>query len=104
MLILWICSCELFHFLFLNIQTFTEVHLSLCTKPNCLSYSRTCEIFRFISSTFRFIVNPVFYIVNVACTPESVFVNDLFILVEIILMKTGLNPTNFQVRFVKPIL
>lgn len=46
----------------------------------------------------------MFYIVNVACTPESVFVNDLFILVEIILMKTGLNPTNFQVRFVKPIL
>lgn len=90
-------------FLSLNLQTFTDVHLSSCTKPNCLSCSHTCEIFRFSSSTFKLIFNPVFYIVNVACTPESVFVNYLFILVEIMLIRTTLNQKNVQVRAVNPL-
>lgn len=68
-----LCSRELFQFFSLNIQIFTEVRLSSCTKPHCLSCSRTCEIFRFSSSTFKFIFNLVFYIVNVACTPRECF-------------------------------
>lgn len=84
----------------LNVQTFADVHLSSCTKPHCLSCSHISEIFRFSSSTFKLLVNPVFYIVNVACTPESV----CYLLIYFgwnMLMRTGLNHTNFQVRAAK---
>lgn len=74
----WTLTFELFQFRPLNIGTFTAVLLSSCTKPNCLSCSRTSEIFRFSSSTFQLILNPVFCIVTAACVPECLLITYLF--------------------------
>lgn len=89
-------SAGLFRCSSLTIRTFTDVHLSLCTKPHCLSCSHTCEIFRSSSSTFKFLFHPGLSSCYCCMHPESVFVNYLFILVEIKLMKTGLTNTNCQ--------